>query len=186
MRTTLIALLLALALTGCGFADDSPEEPTTPAVAGEADGAPADAATQEADGSEEEGAAASTNEVMDIVPDGPLATVQLANGSTLEILGLEKLGKYYLYLHGDLNGRSSTIISYTRFQDMARWDAIIFKDENNFIVTTKQGKEMIFMNARLFLGSDSNDTYAFYSFNDDYEKVLVEVQKSAVASIKFK
>ena len=35
MRTILITLLFALALTGCGFSDDSPAEPTEPAVAEE-------------------------------------------------------------------------------------------------------------------------------------------------------
>ena len=185
MRTILPALILALTLAltlgGCGFFDDSPEEPMEPAVAQETgDEAAAPQAPVSEDG------VSSTNEVEDIVPEGPVATVQLANGSTMEVLGLKKLGKYYLYISGELNGRTSTVVSYTRFQDVAQWDAFIFKDANNFIITTKEGKELVFMNARLFLGSDSNDTYSFYSFNDNYEQDLVEVKKSDVATIKFK
>ena len=182
MRTIMIALLLALALTGCGFTDDSPEEPTAPAVAGEAGD---EAQTPEAAEAQPDGPARSTNEVKDIVPTGPLATVQMANGSTLELVGMIKLGGYYLYIDGDLNGRTSTVISYTRYQDVAKWEAFIFKDANNFIITTKEGKELIFMNARLFLGSDSNDTYSFYAYNDNYETVPVTVKKSDVATIKF-
>ena len=181
MRTIIIALLLATTLFGCGFFDDSVEEPTTPAVAGETGEEAAPAA-----GTQPEGPVTSTNEVADIVPEGPVGTVQMANGSTIEILGLAKLGKYYLYISGELNGRTSTVISYTRFQDVTKWDAFIFKDANNFIITTKEGKELIFMNARFFLGSDSYDTYSFYAFNDNYERVLVEVKKSEVATIKFK
>ena len=109
----------------------------------------------------------------------------MANGSTLELVGMIKLGGYYLYIDGDLNGRTSTVISYTRYQDVAKWEAFIFKDANNFIITTKEGKELIFMNARLFLGSDSNDTYSFYAYNDNYETVPVTVKKSDVATIKF-
>lgn len=179
MRTILIAMLLALALVGCGFTDDSPEEPTTPAVAADPDNNAEAAVTQPDE------AATSTNEIVDIVPKGPLATVQMADGSTLEITGLIKLGGYYLYIDGDLNGRTSTVISYTRYQDVAKWEAFIFKDANNFVITTKEGKELAFMNARLFLGSDSNDTYSFYAFNDNYESVPVTVNKSDVATIKF-
>ena len=182
MRTIFIALLLATTLFGCGFFDDSVEEPTAPAMVGETgEEAPAPVA-----GTKPDGPAASTNEVTDIVPEGPVATVQMANGSTIEVLSLAKLGKYYLYISGELNGRTSTVISYTRFQDVAKWDAFIFKDANNFIITTKEGKELVFMNARFFLGSDSYETYSFYAFNENYEKVLVEVKKSDVATIKFK
>ncbi|BDQ34321.1 hypothetical protein [Pseudodesulfovibrio portus] len=187
LKALLLSLTLALALGGCGFFDDSPEEPMEPAVAQETGD---EAAAPQADASEEgasgtEAGLSSTNEVEDIVPEGPVATLQLANGSTIEVLGLAKLGKYYLYISGELNGRTSTVISYTRFQDVAKWDAFIFKDPNNFIITTKEGKELVFMNARLFLGSDSNDTYSFYAFNDNYEKALIVVKKSDVATIKF-
>lgn len=197
MRTILpaltLALTLALTMGGCSFFDDSPEEPMEPAVAREAgdeaaapQAAASEVAASEAGASGAEENAGSTNAVTDIVPEGPVATLQLANGKTMEVLGLKKLGKYYLYVSGELNGRTSTVISYTRFQDVAKWDAFIFKDANNFVITTKEGKELVFMNARLFLGSDSNDTYSFYSFNDNYEKDLVEVRKSDVATIKFK
>lgn len=187
MRTILtsltLALILALALPGCSFFDDSPEEPVEPAVAGETDNGAAAPAAEE---SRPAGERSSANEVHDEVPEGPLATVQMADGSTIDIQGFKKLGQYYLYVAGDLNGRTSSVISYTRYQDVAKWDAFIFKDANNFVITTKEGKELVFMNARLFLGSDSNATYAFYAFDDDYQKALVEVKKADVASIKFK
>lgn len=181
MRTIFITLLLALSLTACGFFDDNVEEPAKPAVAGETteQEAAAPAAARP------DGTIASTNTVKDIPPDGLVGTVQMANGSTLHIVDLVKLGNYYLYLSGELNGRTSTVISFTRFQDLKRWDAFIFKDQSNFVIITKEGKEMVFMNSRLFIGSDSNDTYAFYTFNDYSEKVLIEVKKSDVASIKF-
>lgn len=181
MRTILITLMLAFTLTACGFFDDSVEEPMTAQVPGEpaAEKAATDAEAQP------EGLVRSTYEVKDIPPDGHIGTLQLANGNNLEIIGLTKLGGYYVYITGELNGRTSTVISLTRFQDMKQWDAIIFKDENTFVITTKTGKEFVFMNARLFLGSDSNHTYGFYTFNDNYETVFVEVKKSDVATIKF-
>lgn len=179
MRTIFITLLLALTLTACGFFDDSVEEPMT---------AQNPEATQEEVASEDMAQpeiVASTNEVKDIPPEGLVGTLQLANGSTLEIVDLAKLGNYYVYVTGELNGRSSTVISFTRFQDMQQWEAIIFKDANNFIITTKDGKEFVFMNARLFIGSDSNQKFGFYTFNDNYEKVFIEVDKAEVATIKF-
>ncbi|WP_319541394.1 hypothetical protein [uncultured Pseudodesulfovibrio sp.] len=182
MRTTIIALMLVLTLAACGTKDDSIESPMPDTeTADQTAPAASDAnQTQVSDTQEPK----STNTIKDVLPEGPVGTLQLANGSTMEISELIKLGKYYFYMSGKLNGRSPTIVSFTRFSDFQKFEAFIFKDEHNFIVTTKKGKELIFMDARIYMGSDSTDTYTFYSVDEYLDKKLVTVKKSDVATIK--
>ena len=175
MRTILIAIMLVLTLAACGTKDDSVEQPMPEATA-EQPATPAQPTDSEVP--------KSTYTVKDEVPVGPVGVLQLADGSSIEITELIKLGEYYLYLTGKLNGRTSTVVSFTRFRDLKRWEAFIFKDAHNFIITTKAGKELIFMDARLYLGSDSADTYSFYTVDEDFNKVIATVKKSDVATIK--
>jgi hypothetical protein len=169
---------MTLTLVACGTKDDTMEQPVP-------DSAPA---TQEASAPAQgpDGAPASTNTLNDVVPEGPVGTLQLTDGTTVELTELIKLGNYYLYISGKLNGRSSTVVSLTRFRDLQRWEAFIFKDKNTFTITTKQGKELVFMDARLYLGSGSSDTYSFYTINDRFDKVQIDVKKSDVATITLK
>jgi len=182
MRTIIIALMLVLTLAACGTKDDSVESPMPDADTAEQAATPAQEQTP-VQPSDDQGPK-STNTLKDEIPAGPVGTLQLANGSTMEITELIKLGKYYLYMSGKLNGRSSTVVSFTRFSDFKHFEAFIFKDQHNFIVTTKKGKELIFMDARIYMGSDSADTYSFYSVDENLDKKLVTVKKSDVATIK--
>lgn len=183
MRTILIImmLVLTLALAACGSKDEAVEDPM-------ADAAAAEQVTPEAEEIEaienEKPEGPIRPERVDILPVGPVGTMQLADGTELEITNLLKVQGYYLYVVGKLNGRSSSVISFTRFQDVKRWKAFIFKDQSNFIITTKAGKELIFMDARLYLGTDSGDEYVFTTLRD-YEEVEVSIRKSDVATITF-
>lgn len=176
MRTTLLALLITLTLVACGAKDDSMEQPVPEPAPATADASP----------QAPNGKPVSTNALKDVVPEGPVGTLQLGNGDTVEIAELIKLDNYYIYITGKLNGRSSTVISLTRFRDLQRWEAFIFKDPNNFTITTKEGKSLDFAGANLYLGSGDGDTYSFYTLDDRYNKVLYEVKKSDVASIQIK
>ncbi|BDQ37991.1 hypothetical protein SYK_23510 [Pseudodesulfovibrio nedwellii] len=178
MRTIIIALMLVLTLAACGTKDDSVESPMPDAEAAEQTATPAPVPSSNDQNLK------STNTLKDEIPDGPVGTLQLADGSTIVISELIKLDKYYLYMSGKLNGRSSTVVSFTRFTDFMKFEAFIFKDQHNFIVTTKKGKELIFMDARIYLGSDSADTYSFYTVDDNLDRQLVTVKKSNVATIK--
>ncbi|NDV19937.1 hypothetical protein GO013_10940 [Pseudodesulfovibrio sp. JC047] len=171
MRTIFIALMLALTLAACGTKDETPESPVTP---------PDAAATQDQSPTQ----AADPTAVADPIPEGPVGTMQLADGSTLVITELVKLDKFYLYLSGKLNGRSSTIVSFTRFSDLRGFNAFVFKDQNNFIITTKRGKELVFTDAHVYIGNDSPDTYSFYIMDENLDKKLVTVPKKDVATIK--
>jgi len=175
MRTIFLTLLLLLTLTACGTKDATTEEPTAEAAATE-ESAAAEASTAEDDSD-------ITGVAKEKMTTGPIGNIRLKDGSAIEITEFKKLGKYYIYVSGKLNGRSSTVISFTRLRDVQRWGAVMFKDPYNFIITTKAGKELRFLDSRLYLGSDSPETYSFYTTNERYQKELIEVKKSNVDSI---
>lgn len=176
MRTLLLVLMLMLTLAACGTKNDAVEQPV-------ADGAPQQAAEPVA---KTDGEPVSTHTIKETIPDGPVGTVQLTNGDKMQIAGLEKLGgDYWIYVSGKLNGRSSTVVSLTRFRDLMHWESIVFKDTHTFTITNQKGKEWSFENANLYLGSDKPDTYSFYTMDSNYDKVLFEVKKSDVANISF-
>jgi len=154
MRTILLTLILLLTFTVPAFADEEP-------VAGES---PTEIAKKEE-------------------PSRPVGNIRLKDGSAIEITELKKLGKYYLYISGKLNGRSSTVISLTRLRDLRHWDSFTFKDPYNFIITTKSGKDLRFLDSRIYIGNDSHDTFSFYTTTDDFEKKLIEINKADVTSI---
>ncbi|WFS62621.1 hypothetical protein LF599_00245 [Pseudodesulfovibrio thermohalotolerans] len=175
MRTLLLALMLALALTACSSKDEAAQLP----VPDEAPAARESAAPSN-------GQPVSSLAITETIPEGPIGQIQLTNGSTLVIDGLEKLGNYWIYISGKLNGRSSTVISLTRFRDLMSWQSIVFKDPHTFTITNNRGKEWAFEDANLYLGSEQPGTYAFYVLDDRYERKLTEVKKSEVANISFK
>ena len=174
MRTLFIALLIALTLAACSAKDTTTEEPVAETAAVAETTPPAEAAQ----------GPTSTLTITDVVPDGPVGTVQLTNGSTVELTRLIKLGNYYLYITGKLNGRSSTVISLTRFSDIQRWESFVFKDPNTFTITTKTGKELAFTDARLYLGNGESKTYTFMTIDDRYNTVETTIPKAEVAIIK--
>lgn len=177
MRTLLLSLMLVLTLAACGTKDAAVEQPA-------ADDAPQATVTEPAGPAD--GGPISTRVIQETIPDGPVGTVQLTNGNTMQIAGLEKLGgDYWVYVSGKLGGRTSTVISLTRFRDLMKWESVVFKDPHTFTIANQKGKEWTFEDANLYLGSDNPDTYAFYILDAHYDKVLTEVKKSEVANIAF-
>ncbi len=161
MRTILLTLMLLFAFAACAQAQDDPAQEAA------AEGGPAEG-----------------NEAKDEELVGPVGNIRLKDGSAIEITKLKKIGKYFIYISGKLNGKTSTIISFTRMRDIKRWESITFKDQYNFIISTKEGKKHRFLNSFVFLGSDSHDTYSFYGTNENsLETKLIEVKKSDVALI---
>lgn len=178
MRTLIFILMLALSLTACAGKNDTPEGgegsvavPESEEVATQAEGDPA--------ATDEESSIFTEEMLVD-----PVGDVRLADGTVLELTKFEKLGKYYIYISGKLNGRSSTVISFTRLDDLKHWKAIIFKDQHTFTVITRTGKELNFADSYIYIGSDSHETYTFYSTpSDGYQPEEVTVNKKDVRSI---
>lgn len=181
MRTILMTLMLVLTLTACGGKEDVPvEDPNAQASTEET--------TTETEVVEEVEEADTQSDlgiegiVKEELPDGPLGAIQLKDGTVIEIVGLKKLGKYYLYISGKLNGRSSTVVSLTRYRDLRRWGRFSFKDPNNFLIDTKAGQQLRFIDSRIYIGSDSHETFSFYT-TDGFDKELIEVKKADVQTI---
>jgi len=120
-------------------------------------------------------------------PDGPMGELHLNDGTIYEILDLPRFGKLRLYLSGKLNGRTSTVISPTRISDIKRWAGISFDGNNTFTIVTATKKELQFTDARLYIGSDSPDTFTFLVTDPaSYDNVLKTVKKTDVKVIVFK
>ncbi len=178
MRTILLTLLL-LTLIACAGKEDVP-------VDGAATESTQAEESAQAEESVDEAAATGADEIagvaMEEVATGPIGNIRLRDGSVIEIIEFKKLGKYYLYISGKLNGRSSTVISFTRLRDVQHWAMFEFKDPYNFIITTRKGNELRFLDSRIYIGSKSHETYSFYTTNG-FEKELIKVEKADVASI---
>lgn len=186
MRKILLVVMFVALLAGCSYFDDSVEEPMDSQPVAEESAAAEDAtepAEEAAPAPEQEEEA--TPKLKDTLPEGPMGVMQLKDGTRVEITELIKIKGYYMYVSGKLNGRSSTVVSFTRFRDLHNWGAITFKDQNTFNVTTKRGKELAFTNGRLYLGTDNPEHYAFITTNYNLDTVRIEVKKSEVALIKF-
>ena len=182
MRNLLLALMLVLTLVACSAKDEGVQQPVPDAPQADvADTAPAEAPPAEASNGP-----VSTHAIKDEVPAGPVGTVQLTNGNTMELTELIKLGDYYLYISGKLNGRSSTVVSLTRFRDLQKWSSIVFKDPSTFVITNKKGKEWSFEDASLYLGTDKPGMYAIKTLNTRYDVITAELPKDEVAIITFK
>ena len=175
MRTILLTLMLLLTLAACAGKEEVPVDGAA------ADAAQTEEATAEAASDEEDKPVAGV--AKEEISAGPVGNVRLKDGSVIEISEFKKLGKYYLYISGKLNGRSSTVISLTRLRDVQRWAMFEFKDPYNFIITTKHGKSLRFLDSRIYIGSKSHDSYSFYITNSLFEKELIKVKKTDVESI---
>jgi hypothetical protein len=181
MRTLLpaltLALLLALSLAACSAKDETAQQPIADADAA------AEATAPEAEAAK---TPTSTHSIQEEIPNGPVGQVQLKDGTTLKIEALQKLGDdYWIYVSGKLNGRSSTVVSLTRFRDLMSWPSIVFKDPHTFTITNRRGKEWVFEDANLYLGDGEAANYSFYVLDDRYNKVLTQVPKGDVANIAF-
>jgi hypothetical protein len=180
MRTLLLALtlavLLATSLAACSAKDEAVQQPVPDEAAAAPEAPAADAAKTRA----------STHTIKEEIPDGPVGQVMLKDGTTLKIEALQKLGgDYWIYVSGKLNGRTSTVVSLTRFHDLMNWRSIAFKDTHSFTITTSHGKEWAFEDANLYLGDGEANEYTFFVLNDRYDKVLTRVPKNEVVSIAF-
>ncbi|MUM77557.1 hypothetical protein GKC30_07930 [Pseudodesulfovibrio sp. F-1] len=114
----------------------------------------------------------------------PLGTMTLRDGTILEIMDFVKLGKFYIYLSGKLNSRSSTVVSFTRLSDLQMWASITFRDQHTLTVVDRGRKEMFFTEARLYLGTDSPNTFTFTTLNrNNFQPETAVVYKRDVASI---
>lgn len=152
MRTTLFLLILLLAIAGCAGKGAG----TNPDAANATDAAEA---SSPAEGVGE----AEDTSIIDSVQLEPVGEMQLADGRVLEITDTIKIDKYYIYISGKLNGRSSTVMSLTRLDDLQRWKSIVFQDPHTFTIITRDDTQLRFTDARVFMGADSHDEYAFIS-----------------------
>lgn len=115
---------------------------------------------------------------------GPFGSMELTDGTIIEMTELERFIKYYIYMKGKLDGRASTVVSLTRLSDLRRWKKIFFKDQHTFIVTTRQDKELVFTDANIYLGNTTWDTFKFITINTvDYNEEPIIVKKATVRSI---
>lgn len=187
MRTIVFLMLLLLTLAACAGKEDMTPEEAAQIEAAEAEGAEAGEAAQAdaaADADSQEALPEATlDENLQLDPIGEM---KLKDGTTLNIFRLEKLDKYYIYIVGKLNGRSSTVISLTRVRDIRRWQGIQFADPGTFVIFGKDDNKLNFSDSRLYLGTDSNEIYRFWTMADNYQEQLVEVRKADVAQIAFK
>lgn len=166
MRTIFLTLLIALCLTACGGKNTAPD----------ADNATAQNATV----AEGEG----LGDLMLNIQLEPIGVFILKDGTTIPVLEFEKIGKYYIYIDGKLDGRASTVISLTRQDDMIHWAGIAFHDPTNFLIVTRKEKQLEFSDARIFIGSDSYETFRFITSGENYTSKPIEVKKEDVATIK--
>jgi len=185
MRNILLTLMLVLTLTACGGKEDVPTDPAGETATTEQ---AAESATAEEDAAQTDDAAKTTSDDKSIVDadimTDPMGEVHLADGRVLELSKLEKIGKYYMYITGKLNGRSSTVISFTRLDDIRHWKGISFTDPHNFSIVNGQDKELRFEQSRIYIGSDSADTFTFYTLDSSgFDIELTTVNKRDVKLI---
>ncbi|MGL1863382.1 MAG: hypothetical protein OCC46_12730 [Pseudodesulfovibrio sp.] len=187
MRTIFFTLILMLTLVGCGGKNDAPIDSNATDVAAESSEEAATAQDEEISSAAE---VVALNDAVGIDVDTiiePVGEVHLFDGTIIELTMFEKIGKYYIYISGKLNGRSSTVISLTRLDDLKRWAGIQFKDKNTFSILTKGEKELAFEDSRIYLGSASHTTFTFHTADPDtYELSKVEVKKEDVKVILIK
>ena len=168
MRIKLFVFMMILTLAACGGKNDAPVDPA--AENGTTLSLPAD----------DQGLG---DAVLDIQFD-PIADFGMKSGERIPIVEFKKLGKYFVYISGKLNGRASTVISITRLDDFRRWAGIAFKDPHNFVIITRDSKQLNFTDARIFIGSDSYDTFTIVTSGDNYTTKTIEVNKADISTLK--
>ncbi len=189
MRTIVFILMLMLTLTACAGKDNMTPEEAAQIEAAETEGAEAAEAA-------EDGAAADTGDDAAASPEAtladdfqldPIGEVKMRDGTSYALARLEKLGPYFIYIAGKLNGRSSTVISLTRMSDLRRWPGIAFQTPNDFSIVTKEEKQLDFKDSRIYIGSSSHDTFTFWAMNPEtYQEEKITVKKADVGAIAFK
>lgn len=191
MRTIFLTILLLLTLTACAGKEDAPIDGTTADTPAAEEAATEDTPADDQPAAEAPAAEApAEDENVSVIDEnlliGPVGDIRMANGSVLELTSLDKIGKYYIYISGKLNGRSSTVISFTRLDDLARWKSITFQDPHNFTITTRGDQQLNFMDSRVYIGSDSHETYTFQTTPESsYQAEQITVKKQDVKVINF-
>lgn len=187
VSTFILTLMLLLTLAACGGKEDVPTDPAGETATTEEQAAAGDeAATQD-----ETTDAASTDNgdvsVVDALPDDPIGEVVLQNDRVLELTKLEKIGgHYYMYIKGKLNGRSSTVISFTRVDDIRYWKGISFAGPNNFMIVTGKDKQLKFLDSFIYIGNDTPDTFTFHTLKEgSFSTEIVTIPKKDVKRITF-
>ncbi len=178
----ILILVLALSLAACAGKEDAPVNSGDEATQTDESAQAEAAAGAEAAASEAE---AEDDTVLDIkLPDDPVGEVRMKDGTVYELTKLIPIGKYYIYIAGKFNGRSSTVVSLTRMSDIYKWKSIQFKDPHTFAILSQKDEQLTFMDARIYLGNDSADTFTFLTVKDaSYETEPVTVHKADVAFI---
>ncbi|CCH49350.1 hypothetical protein [Pseudodesulfovibrio piezophilus] len=179
----LLTFLLLLTLVACAGKEDAPiDGGDTPA------GETSDTETQATSQDQSSQADQEDDDAFDVqaINLDPLGDIRLVDGTVLELTQLEPIGKYYVYLSGKLNDRSSTVISLTRIKDLRRWKSITFPEPRTVVITTRDEKELKFTSAALYFGNDSYDTYTFrVTPPGSYQSEITEVKKKDVIAINF-
>ncbi len=189
MRTIVFIMMLLLTLTACASKDEMTPEEAGQIEAAEVEGAEAsETAQEEAEADTGEDAAAGPEATLsDDFQLDPIGEMKMVDGTVISIAKLEKIGSYYIYIAGKLNGRSSTIMSLTRMRDVRRWAGIAFDDMKTFTLATQKDKQLSFTDSRVYIGSGSHDTYTFWTMNpDNYQVEKITVKKKDVKMIAFK
>ena len=188
MRTIILTLLLLITLTACAGKEDVPTDPAAEGATTEEQAATEtdDEAAAQADATEASPADDNQSIISDDIQFDPVGEVRMANGQTLELSKFEKIGKYFMYISGKLNGRSSTVISFTRLDDIKHWKGISFADPHNFTILNGQDQELRFVDSRIYIGSDSSETFTFHTLDSSgFSTKLTTVNKRDVKLITF-
>lgn len=174
MRTVSVLLLFLVLLAGCAGKSDQSMNAGEHAANGETmTGEPAEGVTE---------STLAGHETLFT----PVGSLFLHDGSTVEITDFERMGKYLIYINGELNGRTPTIISITRQDDLWNWKVLIFEEDGSLVIRTRANKELRFTNANVYLGTAEHDEYSFFRRNSmNLELEEVSVDKSRVKAISF-
>lgn len=168
MRTIFLTLLMIMTLAACGGKNTAPET---------------DAANATADNATIPEGDESLDAILDIQFE-PIGTFILTDGTEVPLVEFKKIGKYYIYMTGKLDGRASTVISLTRQDDMSGWAGIAFRGPHEFVIVTRDEKKLHFTDARIFIGSDSHESFTFITSGENYTTHPIDVKKEDVSALK--
>jgi len=174
MRAVSVVLMLLVLIAGCAGKSDQPINTDDQAAAGETvTGETTDAAVE---------STATSYETLFT----PVGNLYLQDGSTVEITDIKRLGNFLIYINGELNGRTPTVMSITRQDDLWNWKVLIFEEDGSLIIRTRANKQLRFTDAHVYLGSADHQEYTFLRRNSiNLELEEVSVDKSKVKAIAF-